>query len=169
MKKSGHGNTVLALATSLFALIGICVLFLDAFSIATWGTGFEAIFGLKAFGNDKANTSLCLGLFIAFLCDCLAILLPLLSFVIKGKGRGGLYLFVAALGIAGATLALFGKQLFISANTPSVFPNAPLGNEIENSLKLGTAFITNAVFMYIVGALGLIGAYAGRPRKNDED
>ncbi len=164
MKKSSHGNTVLALATSLFALIGICVLFADAFNIPNWGTGFEAIFGL-----EKANTTLCLGLFIAFLCDCLAILFPLLSFFIKGKGRGGLYLFVAALGIAGATLALFGKQLFISANTPNVFPNAPLGNQIENSLKLGTAFITNAVFMYIVGALGLIGAYAGRPRKNDED
>ncbi len=163
MKKSNHGNTVLALATSLFALIGICVLFADAFNIPNWGTGFEAIFGL-----EKANTTLCLGLFIAFLCDCLAILFPLLSFFIKGKGRGGLYLFVAALGIAGATLALFAKQFFVASNANIRWVD-PLEGEIANSLKLSTAFITNAVFMYIVGALGLIGAYAGRPRKNDED
>lgn len=166
MKKNNHGNTILVLITSLLAIISICVLFADAFGDdagPVWGTGFETIFGY-----ESRNTVFCTGLFIAFLCDCLAIILPFASFFVPEKGRSPLYLLTAVISIAGATIVLFAKPLFIAANTGNIF-NGDLGTEVSNSLTLGTAFITNAVFMYATGALCLIGAYAGRGKKKDED
>ncbi len=166
MKKNNNGNTILALVTSLLAIISICVLFADAFGDdagPVWGTGFETIFGY-----ESRNTVFCTGLFIAFLCDCLVIFLPFASFFVPEKGRGPLYLLIGVIGIAGATLALFAKPFFIASNTGNVFVGE-LGTEVSNSLTLGTAFITNAVFMYLSAALCLIGAYTGRNKKKDED
>lgn len=164
MKKSSNGNVVLAFATSVFALISVCVLFAAAFSDATWGTGFEVIFGL-----ESKNTVFCLGLFIAFLCSCLAIFLPFVSFFTKGKARAGLYLFIAVLAIAGATLMLFGKQFFLSSNV-DIATNLKKNEStsLNDSIAIGTALIANAVFMYITGALSLIGAYANRPSKEED-
>ncbi len=165
MKKNNNGNTILALVLSLLAIISICVLFADAFGDdagPVWGTGFETIFGY-----EDRNTVFCAGLFIAFLCDCLLMLLPFASFFVPEKGRGALYLFIGVLGIVGATLALFAKPFFIAANTGNIF-GGNLGNEVENSLTLGTAFITNAVFMYMAGVLALIGAYTGYKKKNED-
>lgn len=172
MKKTNNGNIILALLTSLLALIGICVLFADGFGDTAggvWGTGFEVIFGKATFGDKDAGTVFCAGLFIAFLCDCLVFLLPFLTFFL-GKGQKTmLYLFIGVIGIIGATLVLFAKPFFVISNTGSVFKaGAALGTEIEDSLTLGTAFITNSVFMYIAGALGLIGAYLGH-KKDSED
>ena len=159
MKKSSNGNIVLTFATSIFALISICVLFANAFSDATWGTGFEVIFGL-----ESKNTAFCLGLFIAFLCGCLAVFLPFVSFFTKGKARVGLFLFLAVLSIASATLMLFGKQFFLSSNT---FDHS---NEtsLDGTFAIGTALIANAVFMYLAGATSLLGAYTNRPSKEEE-
>lgn len=156
-KKTNNGNTVLALGVGLMAIIGILVLFADAFDEATWGTGFEAIFGLEARG-----TVLCIPLLVAFLCSCLSVFLPLFCLFIKGKGRGGMYVFVAALLIASATLMLFGKQFFIQSNGLN---SDPAINQIES---VGAAYITAAVFNFLGGLLAILGAYAGRSKK-DED
>ena len=159
MKKTNNGNIVLVVAISIFALISICVLFASAFDDPTWGTGFEVIFGLE----DK-NTTFCLGLFISLLCGIMTMFLPIFAYFTKGKAKTGLYIFIAILAIIGGTFMLFGKAFFISSN--SGFENTG-ASSIAESLKLGTALITNAVFMYLSALLSGVGIYLSSHNQED--
>ncbi len=155
---NNNGNVILALAVSVLSIIGIFVLFADAFSEATWGTGFEVIFGLE----DK-STVLCPGLLVGFIFACIAVFLPFLAIVLDGKARGGVYLFTAITLIVAGTIYLCARPIFLGTNNFNTDVDV---NRIE---YLGAGFITSIVFNYLGAALCLVGAYAGHVKNQDDE
>jgi len=145
MKKKNIADIVIVAATSLFALIAICCFFARGFDETTRGTGFEVIFG---FYNRRTNVVP--ELVVAFVLQCLGVILPWFVFALKGKAKGGLFAFIAAMLVASAVLLLFSKQLYAAHN-----------DAINVDFDLGAGFISSIVFDFLGALVVGIGAFAG--------
>ena len=153
-KKRNVGN-LLPLIAAIFAIVAIFCAMAPGFSEASRGTGFIVMFGNQS--NGKAPVA---GLIVAFIVEILVAVVALASMMVKGKGKFGLMLFVAAGSIAAAVLFLFAKNLYISANA-SVDPI------IVTDFKLGAGFITSIVFDFLAAAAALLKVWLDN--RKDED
>lgn len=150
MKKKNTLNVVLTFAIMIFAIIAVCVLFAPAFTDTVRGTGWDVIFQNKTTNGNFMVPEL-IG---AFVLEALCFVLSFFLFFLHGKGKGGMYIFIAALALVAGVLFLFGKQFYLAHNPQEVFNKADWG--------VGGAFITTAIFDFLVFAVALGGAYAGK-------
>ena len=159
--KSKTTNILLGSAILVFATVAILVLFTSMFNYqddygAGWGSGFGVIFGTA---QNKSFHAVPL-LIVAFSIEILGGLLGILSPFFSRKIGMILNIVSAACLIAAGVLFLFSVSLFLGANKDSVELTKLIQNSSGKALTLGAAPITNAVFAFLGGLIGVYGAYS---------
>jgi hypothetical protein len=146
MKKKNTLSIALAFTIMIFAIVAVCVLFAPAFTDTVRGTGWHVLFKNNANGGNYMVPEL-IG---AFVLTALAFLLSFLLFFVKGKGKTALYIFIAAITLIAGVLFCFGKQFFILHS-----PSKPY-----NDFAIGGAFITSAIFDFLIAIVASLGVYS---------
>jgi hypothetical protein len=156
MKKKNTLNIVISLGLALFIIVAIAVLFADAFGESSRGNCFEVMFG-----STDRNYNAVPELIIAFCLEGLALILSFVSLGIKGKGRGGMYIFISALLVVAAVFFLMSPTFYVNHNS--------IVKPVLN-IAISGGTISTVTFCFIGAALGLLGAYAGlkKPAENDD-
>ena len=147
-------NTIIGVVMAIFAVVAVLVLFAPMFTIGKdfgpeRGNGFGVIFG-TAQNSSMHPVAL---LIVAFVIECVAGVMALVGSIFTGKIQGLLLGIASLLLIAGGVLFLLSVNLYKAANKDLIT------SEISG-LGLGAAPITNAVFAFLAGLLGLYGAYS---------
>ncbi len=164
--KSKTTNILLGTAILVFAAVAILVLFAAMFNYqddygAGWGSGFGVMFGTA---QHKSFHPVAL-LIVAFSVEIVGGLTGIVAAFMERKIALILNIVTAVCLIAGGVLFLCSVPLFLGANSDSIelvkmIDNAKAAGS-PNPLTLGAAPITNAVFAFLGGLLGVYGAYTG--------
>lgn len=142
----------LGILTAILCVVGILVLFADAFAeINSLPASRGSVFYVM-FGDEAAHYASVPGLVAAFVMLCVAIFFALVGAILPGKLGMIPFALTAVLCIVSGILFALGKDLYLSANSTVVSYKA---NELAN----GTGLVLGMIFSFLPALLSLYCAY----------